>query len=205
MGGIGSGNRWRFGAKSKTGEYRTIDVRHWARDGVLRPGYSGVCEWSRDGKVLGSIQMSVQHDSVRLTYRHRRDDAEWTDEEYSVALTRTTCNFGGSRVWFVCPARGCGRRVAVLYGVDVFACRHCHQLAYSSASDSPGERAHRRAEGIRARLRWKPGIINGHGAKPKWMRLPTFYRLVAEHDRLADQYARETAAKLGILERILGK
>ena len=26
-------------------------------------------------------------------------------------LERTPCDFGGFRYWFVCPSRGCGRRV----------------------------------------------------------------------------------------------
>ena len=41
MGGPGSGNRWRYGAKSTTDDYRILDVRRWAREGVLRPGYWG--------------------------------------------------------------------------------------------------------------------------------------------------------------------
>jgi len=32
MGGPGSGNRWRYGAKSTTDDYRILDVRRWARD-----------------------------------------------------------------------------------------------------------------------------------------------------------------------------
>jgi hypothetical protein len=39
MGGPGSGNRSRFGAKSTTEDYRTLDVRRCAREGILRPGY----------------------------------------------------------------------------------------------------------------------------------------------------------------------
>jgi len=33
MGGRDSGNRSRFGAKSTTEDYRTLDVRRWAREG----------------------------------------------------------------------------------------------------------------------------------------------------------------------------
>ena len=32
MGGPGSGNRWRYGAKSTTEDYRTLDVRRLARE-----------------------------------------------------------------------------------------------------------------------------------------------------------------------------
>ena len=65
-----------------------------------------------------------------LIYRHRSGDAEWKGEQYPVRIVRTPCNLGGLRAWFICPAVGCGRRVAILYGGSIFACRRCYQLAY---------------------------------------------------------------------------
>lgn len=109
------------------------------------------------------------------------------DERYPVRIVRTPCNLGGSRPWFICPALGCGRRVAILYGGGIFACRHCYQLAYASAREDAGDRATRRADRIRARLGWEPGILNGNGDKPKWMRWRTFYRLRDAHDRLVNR------------------
>src|SRR5208282_5544153 len=126
MGGPGSGNLWHSGAKSTTDGYRAIDVRRWARDGVLRPGYWGVCHWlTSNGEVTSSIQMwCVEADRVTLMYRYRSGGAEWKDVQYPVRIVRTPCHLGGSRAWFVCS---CGRRVAILYGGGTFACRHCHQ------------------------------------------------------------------------------
>ena len=46
------------------------------------------------------------------------------------ALTTTTPRFGGFRYWFLCPR--CGRRAGKLYHVERWACRRCHDLAYSS-------------------------------------------------------------------------
>ncbi len=111
MGGPGSGNRWRYGAKSATDDYRTLDVRRWARDGMLRPGYWGRWQWTRDGETVASIQMRAEQGRVLLIYRHRSVDGEWKDEHYGVGIVRTSCNLGGSRAWFICPAVGCGRRV----------------------------------------------------------------------------------------------
>src|ERR1700716_4428936 len=71
MGGPGSGNRWRYGAKTTTDDYRTLDVRRWAREGVLRPGYRGGWQWTRDGETVASIQMRAEQDRVILIYRHR--------------------------------------------------------------------------------------------------------------------------------------
>jgi hypothetical protein len=74
---------------------------------------------------------------------------------------------------FICPAAGCGRRVATLYGDGIFACRRCYRLAYFSSRDDVGDRAARRADRLRARLGWELGILNGEGGKPKWMRWRT--------------------------------
>ena len=186
MGGPGSGNRWHYGAKVTTNDYRTLDVRHLAREGVLRPGYSCSWKWTRDGETVASIQMRAEQDRVILIYRQRSGGGEWKDEYYAVRIVRTPCNLGGSRAWFICPAVGCGRRVAILYGGAIFACRHCYQLAYPSAREDVGDRAARRSNKLRAHLGWEPGILNGNGCKPKGMRRRTFERLVAEHDAFVE-------------------
>jgi hypothetical protein len=135
MGGSGSGNRWHYGARSTTDDFRCLDVRRWAREGMLRPGYWGGWQWMRDGEAVASIRMRAESDRVILTYRHCIGGGEWKDEEYPVYIVRTSCHLGGGRAWFICPARGCGRRVAILYGGGIFACRRCHQLAYASTRE----------------------------------------------------------------------
>jgi hypothetical protein len=83
---------------------------------------------------------------------------------------------------------GCGRRVAILYGGGIFACRHCHQLAYSSQRETFDDRAARRADKIRERLAWEPGILNGRGwKKPKGMHWHTFEKLTAKHEALVQE------------------
>ncbi len=63
------------------------------------------------------------------------------DLDYRIPLTTTPCNLGGKRYWFICPwqvnGTYCGRRVGVLYkGTKYFACRHCHNLTYSSRNQN---------------------------------------------------------------------
>ena len=198
MGGPGSGNHWRYGAKSTTDDYRKLDVRRWAREGMLRPGYQGGWQWTRRGETVASIQMRAEQGRVVLTYRHRNGEGEWKDEQYPVRIVHTPCNFGGSRAWFLCPAMGCGRRVAILYGGTIFACRHCYQLAYASSRDDAANRSTRRADRLRARLGWEPGILNGQGDKPKWMRWRTFERLTAEHEAFVGESLAAMARWLGI-------
>lgn len=196
MGGLGSGRRWRYDAKSTTDDYRAIDVRHWAREGVLKPGCSCTCRWTRGSETVASIQTRAIQNYVVLTYRHCRHGGEWKEELYPVRVVRTPCHLGGSRAWFLCPAGACRRRVAILYcGGGIFACRHCHQLASASSREDPGSRATRRADRLRARLGWEPGILNGPGMKPKWMRWRTFERLIAQHDQLVGRSMQALASQ----------
>jgi len=182
MGGMGSGRRWHFSAKDTTDGYRRLDVRGWARDELLSPGQSFGWQWSRDEEIIASIRVRTELDRVVLSYRQRSGGDEWQDENYPVYLDATACHLGGKRHWFLCPARGCGRRVAILYGGAIFSCRHCFQLAYPSQREAFHDRAIRKADRIREKLGWEPGTANGHGLKPKGMHWRTFERLCAEHD-----------------------
>jgi len=197
MGGLGSGIHWCYGAKSTTDDYHILDVRRWAREGILRHVYWGGWQWTRNGESVASIQMRTEQDHVILIYSHRSGGAEWKDEQYLVRIVRTPCNLGGSRAWFICPAVGCGRRVAILYGGSIFACRRCYRLAYPSSREDAGGRATRMADKLRARLGWEPGILNCRGNKPKWMRRRTFKRLAAKHDELVEHSMRAMMLKLG--------
>lgn len=186
MGGLGSGRRVHYGANDTIDAYWAIDVRRWQRDGLLSVGRAFGWQWCGDGEVLASIQVRAETGRLYLSYRHR-SGREWKDKNYPVWLDWTPCNLGGQRPWFRCPARGCGRRVAILYGGGIFACRHCYRLAYPSQREPWDDRAARRADRIRARLGWEPGILNGDGLKPKGMHWRTFERLTAEHDAFVEK------------------
>jgi len=182
MGGTGSGRHWQFGADT-TDSYRSIDVRWLKREGILNPGESRQITWSRNGEVTGSINVRAEQDRMILTYRHRSNGSDWKDACYPVRLEATPCHMGGERSWFLCPGRGCGKRVAVLYGGEIFACRHCHQLVYPSQRENQMDRATRRADRIRDKLGWPGGILEGSGwGKPKGMHWRTYERLSDEHD-----------------------
>lgn len=110
MGGIGSGRHWQFGADT-TDDYRSIDIRWLKREGLLKSGISRRITWSRGGEVTGSINIQSEPGRVILDYRHRDQGGEWQPERYPVYLDTTPCHMGGERHWFLCPVRGCGRRV----------------------------------------------------------------------------------------------
>ncbi len=201
MGGFGSGRRYQ-GGKDTTSDCRELDVRRMQRDGLLTPGRSFGWSWKRNGETVASIQVRTEADRVTLIYRHKHGDDDWQDKEYPVRLDWTACNYGGRRAWFLCPATGCGRRVAKLYlgSAGIFACRHCYRLAYSCQRETAYDRAARRADKIRERLGWQAGILNGNGWKPKGMRWRTFERLTRQHDAFVDVSLAGMAKRFGLLQ-----
>ncbi len=176
MGGYGSGRRW-GSSKDTTSSYLRLDVRWLGRKGFLVPGRSSNVTWSRNGEPAGNINLQCETDRVVLCYSHRRFDEPWKNEKYPVPLERTPCHYGGKRVWFRCPARGCGRRVAILYGSGIFACRNCYQLAYESQHEAPHNRALTRAQSIREKLGGSGSMGEPFPWKPKGMHWSTYWRL----------------------------
>jgi hypothetical protein len=197
MGGGGSGRRWHYSAKNTTETYRSIDVRWLKREGMLSLGANRRITWSRGAEITGSINVRAEPDRVILDYRQRDHGGEWQAENYPVHLDTTPCHMGGERHWFLCPARGCDHRVAVLYGGAIFACRHCYRLAYPSQREKSGDRAARRADRIRDKMGWPGGILEGGDwGKPKGMHWRTYERLCREHDALSDR------ALVGIMDHL---
>ncbi len=198
MGGIGSGRRWRTDADETTDDYRKLDVRSLQREGLLAPNQAYRWAWKVDGETRAYINIHSEAEGVFLSYRHRSRGSEWIDKDYSVRVVWTPCNYGGRRAWFLCPARGCERRVGILFGGGLFACRRCYRLSYQSQRETYGDRASRRADRIRERLGWEPGILNGAGIKPKGMHWRTYWKLRNAHHACAVASFAEAAQRFGI-------
>lgn len=48
-----------------------------------------------------------------------------------IGITRSECNYGGTRNWFICPS--CRKRIGTLYRKPLsttFLCRQCNNLTY---------------------------------------------------------------------------
>jgi hypothetical protein len=153
MGGFWSG-RWGYGGKSDARtlveDCRSLDINRLAREGVVRANArsSGNWRWSHQGVEVASVGYEADttesvSGTLRLRYTVKRR-AEVQDLHYPISLVTTPLPSGGRRWWFLCPASrnggpACGRRVGKLYlppGGTVFACRHCHRLAYTSSRES---------------------------------------------------------------------
>jgi hypothetical protein len=165
----------RYGAgrpayKVKGEQLQRIDVRIWARKGLLTGNRFFSWSWNRGGEPTGSIGVNVTSQSaVTLDYSLTYDGERRSISE-RVELIYKPCNFGGARPWFECPR--CARLVAVLFmRSGRFACRHCQRVAYSSQSEDVMARTWRAQRRIEERV--------GEGwQRPKGMRRRTYERLL---------------------------
>lgn len=148
---------------------QALDVRQLRRDGHTPPGTQAL---------------------FLQTTQHGRESAR-----QAIFLSWTTRAKAKPKPWFLCPV--CGRRAAILYFGPVLACRRCHGLAYQSQRDGDRDRLRAKAEALRVRLGWRPGILNPEGPKPKRMRRITFERLRGEHAELVRTLLGEWRGRFG--------
>ncbi len=183
MGGIGSGRYWRQSKKRTTDTLRIIDIREWEKKGLLRCDSAFVWHWLHEGKTHNSILVTIKKNCLVLSYRYSNLSNTHIEKQYSIETSWTKCNFGSKRPWFICPTKNCTHRVAILYHNELFACRHCHNLAYSSQREGSGDRAARRVNKIRQQLEWDCGVFNSYlRYKPLGMSQEKFETLVQKHD-----------------------
>jgi hypothetical protein len=182
MGGYDS-TRWNYERiRQDTDPLLKLDVRWLNRVGALRPGAMANPSWSRRGEPSGSIVtiMSQTRPCLNLSYSTQRPGEEWQPVKESVWLDTTPCNFGGGRIWFLCP--GCNCRRAVLFSVGGrFRCRTCHDLAYTSTREDAQDRAIRRCAELRCKLGGSFGQpIWTIPPKPVGMTYRRYHRIVAQ-------------------------
>ena len=60
MGGLGSGDWYRWDKKDVVESCRRIGVRDWYRRGLLRASSFSWCWWNRDGEKIAWINVQVE-------------------------------------------------------------------------------------------------------------------------------------------------
>lgn len=108
MGGLGSGNHWRWGTRNTVEDMRELRIGKLASNGWLGSGRTCSYAWSQSGRRIGDIRVTAAAGHILLNYRSRGGSGEWQAHSYPVQIDWTPCHFGGARPWFLCPARGCG-------------------------------------------------------------------------------------------------
>ena len=202
MGGIGSGQWYRWSTKPLVEDGLTLDLARLMRQGLVRPGafVSGTIYWhtAGTGERIASIsyEANLQYPPggwIRLHYTNNDEPFD-----YRVPLTTTRPNFGGWRWWFQCPVHH--ERVAKLYkpvGATVFASRSAYRLAYRSQNATLHDRLAEKSHRIRRRLGGEPGFDQPHPRKPKGMHWRTYGRLCEEMDLYEDASWKTAAAAFG--------
>jgi hypothetical protein len=128
---------------------------------------------------MAPLAFRAEADALILVYRAEHNPVSEVIEQ-RIALAYSPAQFGGTRVYFVCPGPECGRRASKLYiARGVLGCRDCHGLAYNCQAEDKDRRAQRRANKRRARLGslpWRAGALTVM-TRPKGMWRGTFARL----------------------------
>ena len=144
------------------------------------------------------LNISRYRDQLRQTGKANKIDLAYSyrgkDYRYSIQLTKTACNYGHYRHWWLCPK--CSKRVSVLYCAGSYVCRHCIGANYGSQLQQPIDRLFSRVAAIRARLGWVAGIAHGYGERPKGMHHRTYWQLLNDHDKLVQQICGASMAML---------
>lgn len=123
-------------------------------------------------------------------------------------LDWTDCNFGGKRVWALCPK--CQRRVGRLYrppGKIRFLCRDCYGLIYRSSRESGN-----RLNELKRRIKRLSAKLGAHGTdaspfasippKPQGMHWSTYRPILAKLMKLKVEV---DDATMGEIKQQLGK
>jgi hypothetical protein len=158
VGGSGSGNWWRCQGKKDTVEHSLVVAMKDLRKRLIA-GEAGTLTWTWSSGSKSSIGYRVtgtgEWPTVNLHYRWR--DTE--DVSIPVRLESTPTQFGGRRLWFICPlivhGLACNRRAGKLYlppRAKYFGCRKCHDLSYRSCQEAHQD------ERLFARLGYGPEV-----------------------------------------------
>ena len=190
MGGYGSGQP---GYRPRAEQMKRLDLAWLRRNGYLS-GFPVRLSWSHCGEPIGSISLQAQSDGVRLFYRRRGNNGESHDVDEIVPTVWTPTPFGGRRQWFLCLK--CGRRCRILYGGNLFRCRRCYHLSYSSQAETRADRATRAMFKIVQRL--DPAQdFNELPPKPNGMHWSTYNRLAERYEKHDRQWTVEAIRRFG--------
>jgi hypothetical protein len=173
MGGYGSGRKR---VRRSEGSYRKLDIRRLSREGALAAGCDCSVSWPGRRAPLAQLHIKASNGELRFSYGDRAGKGRLREADLTVALVWTSCHYGGRRPWFRCPRGGCGRRVAILYADNDFACRHCRALVYDTQRVAPESRALDRAQRLRVRLGGSVDMTQPFPTRPKGMHFLTYMK-----------------------------
>jgi hypothetical protein len=178
----GRGRWYRWDKRETTDDYIRLDMATFAKSVDLTVWRWGTWHWhwSNGRESWISYRVEPEQGGVRLTYTVNKTEGF----DYLVSVTYTTPNYGGRRPWWLCPT--CYRRVRILYGGRMFACRQCTGVYYETQqSKALLVRIDNQLYRIRRRLAGDSKITEHLPIlKPKYMHWRTYSRLAMRYYHL---------------------
>jgi len=202
MGGLTSG-RTPYATTPEDHECLKLDVNEFTDALNSDEETGGTISWGNT--EISFAILDEEPEQLRLQYTTTRD-GETVEHNYAIRVTRTECNFGGTRPWWQCPR--CGDRVGILYwppAARKFACRDCHDVAYSSsrASGNDDRTLRMRYNRVRKKLGAEPAHPESIEAtipdRPKGMHQETYEELLDELKSVREEWYQK--ALLGPMKR----
>ena len=106
MGGYSSGRKSEVNC---TDDQLAIDARQWQREGRLVVGASFNSSWSRAGKEVGNMGVTVESGLVILFYSWQKNEGEAGRLNYPVSLHTTSCHYYSKMILLL---NSCSNRIA---------------------------------------------------------------------------------------------
>ena len=176
MGGIGSARRFQNRQSPNLKVVPNLDARVLKRNGLFYLNASN--GWiKRTNKGLAECVLEYIYVDPMQSIKTLQTACESVSEH--IFIDRATCNYGGTRTWFSCPA--CNARKAILYCASKrFLCRQCYGLNYSSQNEVYADRMIRKARKLRSKLGASMDLQRPISERPHGMYRATFERLIKQ-------------------------
>jgi hypothetical protein len=201
VGGRGSGRRHQ-GGSATTDDTSSVDIRWLHRTQDISDPIRRTITMSRCGVTHTTVAIEKTTQGLLFSYEFREYRCEPVQVARVVSLLWSDTPFGGRRPWFCCPQ--CKRRTAIVFISRSVGCRKCFGIRHQSQNECASDRAIRRIDFLREKLKWQPGFLNGAQWRPKGMHHKTYDRHLREYLWLSGYVNVSIAQRFGFAARELG-
>lgn len=178
MKGVGRGKWYRIGTKPCLEDYPRLAIKDLKEMGIFKKPISGVLTWGEKDNPWFSVRFASTLASLSISSK----TLGLTEPQF-VDIDKTHCNFGGYRMWLICP--GCNKRCAFMYSIGhKFLCRECQGLSYRSQRMTASQRRYTKLNKLEKRLF---EVRDNLRVKPKGMHWRKFAELHKVYLQLSGQ------------------
>ena len=140
---------------------------------------NGSIKWTNLGLSECALEYTYKASTLGISYAVKAPQTASETVSEHIFIDRTTCNYGGTRTWFSCPA--CNARKAILYCASKrFLCRQCYGLNYGSQNEVYTDRMIRKARKLRSKMGASMDLQQPISERPQGMYRTTFERLIKQ-------------------------